>query len=103
MEMSPARRPQWDAYAVWRILLQRHPVRDADPSGSCGQIDRETLAGFCEAIADYPDFLQDTLLVIAHAEGFGTAAEALDSAVREQLGARDAGTPPMLVQGAVKG
>jgi hypothetical protein len=71
--------------------------------GVCGQIDRETLAEFCEAIADYPDFLQDTLLVIAHAQGFGAAADALDSAVREQLGARDAGGPLMLLRGAVKG
>lgn len=60
-------------------------MRVADPSGSCGHIDRGTLAEFCEAIADYPDFLQDALLVIAHAEGLAAAVQALDAAVREHL------------------
>ncbi len=77
--------PPWDAYAVWQILLRRHPVRIENPAGSCGRIDRATLAEFCEAIADYPDFLQDALLVIAHAEGFADAVAALDAAVRESL------------------
>jgi hypothetical protein len=90
-QMSTARQQQWDPYAVWRNLLHRHPVRDADPAGSCGQIDRATLAEFCEAIADYPDFLQDTLLVIAHAQGFEAAVTALDNAVREELTARGSG------------
>lgn len=75
----------WDAYKVWQILLHRHPVRVEDPSGSCGHIDRETLAEFCEAISDYPDFLQDALLVIAHADGLEAAGDALDAAVREHL------------------
>jgi hypothetical protein len=70
---------------VWQILLHRHPVCVADPSGSCGHIDRGTLVEFCEAIADYPDFLQDALLVIAHAEGLAAAVHALDAAVREHL------------------
>lgn len=77
--------PPWDAYAVWQILLHRHPVRIEDPAGSCGRIDRATLAEFCEAIADYPDYLQDALLVIAHAAGFAEAIGALDAAVREYL------------------
>lgn len=77
--------PPWDAYAVWQILLHRHPVRIQDPAGSCGRIDRATLAEFCEAIADYPDYLQDALLVIAHAAGFADAVAALDAAVREYL------------------
>lgn len=78
----------WDPYAVWRILLYRHPARVEDPSGSCGHIERETLAEFCEAISDYPDFLQDTLLVIAHADGLEAAVDALDGAVREHLASR---------------
>lgn len=84
---NTAARPAWDAYAVWQILLHRHPVRVADPSGSCGHIESETRAEFCEAIADYPDFLQDALLVIAHAEGCAAAMEALDAAIREHLAA----------------
>jgi len=84
-QVRQAGNPQWDAYAVWQILLHRHPVRVDDPSGSCGHIDRGTLVELCEAISDYPDFLQDALLVIAHAEGLEAAVEALDSAVREHL------------------
>jgi hypothetical protein len=83
-----AGRRTWDAYAVWQILVHRHPVKVRDPAGSCGHIDRTTLAEFCESIADYPDYLQDTLLVIAHAEGFQAAMEALDGALREHLAAR---------------
>jgi hypothetical protein len=75
----------WDAYAVWQILLHRHPVQVEDPSGSCGRIERETLAEFCEAIVEYPDYLQDAVLVIAHAEGPEAAVAALDNAVREYL------------------
>lgn len=78
----------WDAYAVWQILVHRHPVKVKDPAGSCGYIDRTTLPEFCESIADYPDYLQDTLLIIAHAEGFQAAMEALDGALREHLAAR---------------
>ena len=91
--------PPWDAYAVWQILLHRHPVRITDPAGSCGRIDRATLAEFCEAIADYPDYLQDALLVIAHAEGFADAVAALDAAVREHL-ATGIAAPPVAMQGA---
>jgi hypothetical protein len=94
---SAARHP-WDAYAVWQILLRRHPVRVDDPSGSCGSIDRETLVEFCEAISDYPDFLQDALLLIAHAQGLAAAADALDSAIREHLDSR-VGQPPALDPG----
>jgi hypothetical protein len=83
-----AGRYQWDPYAVWQILLHRHPVHLADPSGSCGHIDREILPEVCEAIVDYPDYLQDALLVIAHAEGFEAAMAALDAAVREHLWAK---------------
>lgn len=79
---------RWDAYKVWQILLHRHPVRVADPAHSCGRIDRERLAEFCGAIADYPDFLQDTLLLIAHAQGIEAALESLDAAIREELRAR---------------
>lgn len=85
---NTAARLTWDAYSVWQILLHRHPVRVPDPSGSCGHIDGGTRAEFCETIADYPDFLQDALLVIAHADGCETAMEALDDAVREHLAAR---------------
>lgn len=74
---------EWDPYRVWQILLHRHPVRVTDVSGSCGHIERELLAELCEAIGDYPDFLQDALLLIAHAEGVEAAATALDAAVRE--------------------
>ena len=85
---NTAARLAWDAYAVWQILLHRHPVRVPDPSGSCGHIDGESRAEFCETIADYPDFLQDALLVIAHADGCAAAIAALDAAIREHLAAR---------------
>lgn len=94
MERNPqAGCHQWDAYKVWQILLHRHPVRVADPAHSCGRIDRERLAEFCGAIADYPDFLQDTLLLIAHAQGIEAALESLDTAIREDLCARLGGLP----------
>lgn len=95
---SPAGRQHWDPYAVWQILLHSHPVHIEDPSGSCGHIDRDTLVEFCEAIADYPDFLQDVLLLIAHAEGLAAAVSALDSAIREHLAAA-AAQPPACVAG----
>lgn len=86
MEQSkPSARRRWDPYAVWKLLLRNHPVHDQDPAGSCGRIDRSTIAEFCEAIVEYPDYLQDALLVIAHAEGAEAAVHALDDAVREQL------------------
>lgn len=78
-------RHAWDPDAVWHILLRRHPVHVEHPASSCGSMDRETLAEFCDAIADYPDFLQDALLVIAHAKGFAAAIGALDDSVREYL------------------
>lgn len=74
---------QWDPYVVWQILLHRHPVRVTDVSTSVGHIEPELLREFCEAISDYPDYLQDALLLIAHAEGVGVAANALDAALRE--------------------
>jgi hypothetical protein len=80
--------PAWDPYAVWQILLHQHPVSVSDPAGSCGRIDRASLAGFCETICDYPDFLQDALLVIAHARGISAAILALDSAIRDHLASR---------------
>jgi hypothetical protein len=80
-----AGRPQWDAYAVWQILLHRHPVRIEDPAGSCGRIDPHMLPEIFEVIADYPAYLQDAVLVLAHAEGIEAAMEALDQAVREVL------------------
>jgi hypothetical protein len=73
----------WDTYAVWKILVRRHPVTVADVATSCGRIERELLDDFCEAILDYPDFLQDALLLLAHAKGVEGAAAALDDAVRE--------------------
>lgn len=76
----------WDAYAVWQILLHRHPLRIGDPSASCGHISRDHLAPFTEAIVEYPDYLQDTLWVIAHAKGLDSAMLALDAAIREHLG-----------------
>lgn len=96
---SPAGRQHWDPYAVWQILLHSHPVHIEDPSGSCGHIDRDTLVEFCEAIADYPDFLQDVLLLIAHADGLTAAVSALDSAIREHLAAV-AANPPAGIAGA---
>lgn len=75
----------WDPYSVWKVLLRNFPVHDHDPAGSCGRIDRSTIAEFCEAIIDYPDYLQDALLVIAHVRGAEAAVHALDDAVREQL------------------
>ncbi|HRP87017.1 MAG TPA: hypothetical protein PLS34_05795 [Gammaproteobacteria bacterium] len=86
--MEPSKqtvRGRWDPYAVWKRLLRNHPVHDQDPAGSCGRIDRGSFADFCEAIMDYPDYLQDALLVIAHARGPEFAVHALDDAVREQL------------------
>ena len=88
MDERNTEHPGWDAYAVWQILLHRHPVRVPDPSGSCGHIESETRAELCETIVDYPDFLQDALLVIAHAEGCEAAMAALDAAIREHLAAR---------------
>lgn len=75
---------RWDPYAVWQAILRQHPVLVADVSTSVGRIERELLAEFCEAIADYPDFLQDALLLIAHAHGVEEAAESLDAAIREE-------------------
>lgn len=86
--MSPAGCPSWDPYAVWQILLHRHPVRVEHPAETCGRIDRQSLAEFCETICDYPDFLQDALLVIAHARGINAAIVALDSAIRDHLATR---------------
>lgn len=74
----------WDPYAVWQILLHRHPVKVADVSVSSGHIEHGLLAEFCEAIADYPDFLQDALLLIAHARGVVAATVALDEAMRAE-------------------
>lgn len=68
---------------MWQILLRRHPVRIEDPAGSCGRIDRKMLAEFFEAMVGYPDYLVDALLIIAHAEGFEAAVDALDEAIRE--------------------
>ena len=82
---NPAHCGEWDPYRVWQILLHRHPVRIADVNGTSGRIERELLAEFCEAISDYPDFLQDALLLIAHAEGVEAATGSLDAAVREEL------------------
>lgn len=94
---SPCRR--WDPYAVWKILLRKHPVHDPDPAGSCGRIDRGTFAEFCEAIVEYPDYLQDALLVIAHTEGAEAAVHALDDAVREQLCTPDRRLPVAVEHG----
>ena len=80
----PVKREGWDPYAVWQILLHRHPVKVADVSVSSGHIERGLLAEFCEAIADYPDFLQDALLLIAHAKGVEAATLALDQAMRAE-------------------
>jgi uncharacterized membrane protein len=91
---QPDKCAAWDAYAVWKILVHRHPVTVADVATSCGRIERELLDDFCEAILDYPDFLQDALLLLAHAKGVEGAAEALDEAVREHFAqslAREAG------------
>jgi hypothetical protein len=70
---------------VWQILLHRHPVRIDEPSATCGQITRDHLAEFIEGIVEYPDYLQDTLWVIAHAQGLESAVLALDAAIREHL------------------
>lgn len=80
---------------MWQILLHRHPVRIEDPAGSCGRIDNKILAEFFEAMVDYPDYLVDALLVIAHAEGFEAAVDALDAAIREHrlLAGGSKGTP----------
>ena len=83
----------WDPYAVWQILLHRHPVCIPDPAGSCGRIDRRSLVEFCETICDYPDFLQDAVLVIAHARGINAAILALDSAIRDHLASRAGANP----------
>lgn len=81
-----ARRPEaWDPYPVWRILLRLHPARDDDPAGSVGRLEPDHARLFLQSIADYPDYLQDTLLVIAHAEGVVAAGTLLDEAVRRHL------------------
>jgi hypothetical protein len=80
-----ARGAGWDPYAVWQILVHRHPVHVAHPASSCGRIDRGTAPQMLEAIADYPDYLQDALLLIAHVEGSAAAMAALDEAVRDVL------------------
>jgi hypothetical protein len=85
---------------VWQILLHRHPVHVEHPASSAGRIDRGTLAQFCESIADYPDFLQDALLLIAHAKGFATAMVALDEAIRDHLAAAPAPAPTPAPVGA---
>jgi hypothetical protein len=86
-----ARRPEsWDPYPVWRILLRLHPARDEDPAGSVGRLDRDGARLFLQTIVDYPDYLQDTLLVIAHGEGVIAAVSLLDEAVRRHL-ARERG------------
>lgn len=74
----------WDPYAVWQSILRQHPVLVADVSNSVGRIERELLSEFCEAISEYPDFLQDALLLLAHAEGVEAAVESLDAAIREE-------------------
>jgi hypothetical protein len=84
---------QWDPYAVWQIMLHRHPVWVEDPAGSTGHIDGGLLTEFCEAISDYPDFLQDIMLLIAHAEGVEAAVDALDAAVREHLAEHPGSVP----------
>ncbi len=68
---------------MWQILLHNHPVRIEDPAASCGRIDGDILAEFFEAMVGYPDYLVDALLIIAHAEGFEAAVDALDAAIRE--------------------
>lgn len=83
-----AGRPAWDAYVVWQLLLHRHPLLVENPADSCGRIDRALLVEFCEAISDYPDYLQDTLLLLAHARGVEASVQALDDAVREYLATR---------------
>ena len=77
---------RWDPYDVWRILVRAHPVHDTDPSGSVGCIEADYLPAFLETIAEYPDYLQDALLVIAHARGVVTAGDMLDQAIRRHLG-----------------
>lgn len=84
-QVQRATQRHWDPYKVWQLLLHRHPVRVEKPSASCGRIEAEELREFFEAISDYPDFLQDALLVIAHADGIGVAYESLDAAIREEL------------------
>lgn len=87
---TPSDGRRWDPYAVWQSLVRRHPVRIVHPGNSCGRMDG-TAPEFLKAIADYPDFLQDVLLLIAHAEGFAAAMQALDDAVREDLQRRGRG------------
>lgn len=82
-------RRAWDPYAVWQLMLRRHPVFVENPAGSCGRIDRSLLSEFFEATCEYPDYLQDALLLIAHAEGVEAAVEALDAAIREHFAATD--------------
>lgn len=73
----------WDPYAVWQSILRQHPVVVADVSNSVGRIERELLGEFFEAIVEYPDYLQDALLLLAHAEGVEAAVASLDAAIRE--------------------
>lgn len=81
----PGRRHHvWDPYEVFRILVRLYPARNADPSGP-GRLDATTASPFLESIAEYPDYLQDACIIIAHAEGVEKAGELLDEAVRRYL------------------
>lgn len=83
---ADAHRPEtWDPYLVWRILLGIHTLRDEDLAGSVGCLDPTDARLFLQSIADYPDYLQDALIVIAHAEGVATAGSLLDEAIRRYL------------------
>ncbi len=76
----------WDPYAVWGILMRRNPVSIEEPGASTGKMDTALTREFMMMIAEYPDHLQDALLVIAHAKGFPAAIHALDAAIREHVG-----------------
>lgn len=76
----------WDPYAVWSILMRRNPVSIEEPGASTGKMDTALTREFMMMIAEYPDHLQDALLIIAHAKGFPAALHELDTAIREHVG-----------------
>jgi len=83
VDCADARRPRiWDPYPVFRILLGLHALRADDLAGSVGRLSPTEARLFLQSIADYPDYLQDALIVIAHAEGIATAGSLLDEAIR---------------------
>jgi hypothetical protein len=83
----------WDPIDVWQRLRRSHPVHVNNSATSTGRMNRHGAKLFWISIAEYPDPLQDVLLLIAHARGYEAAIAALDQAIRAHLKARAALLP----------